>query len=333
VVPFQTFETIIGHESNLAGIRAALSCGKPGHSHLFHGPKGVGKATVATAFAQVLLCKDPTENRSVSCGICTACKKMAAGQHPDFVRIEIVKGDSVKGKEPKDKTRISIDQIRDLSAFLSLTPLESQWKVALIDDAAQMSDQAANALLKTLEEPPEQSILIINTYRPGVLLPTIRSRCTKTRFSGLERAELIEIVKRVVDVGEEEIARAVDLAGGDISQVVLLCESDLGEERSRFLQEMAALNPGTLNSVCDMAEYWSQSTRFPNILIFLKAWFKEQIHSSVHNQEGPESIRKLLSLSQWADGIIGMVGVVNLNRRLVLEAILIRLARLRGATF
>jgi DNA polymerase III subunit delta' len=322
-VSFQTFETIVGHDTTLAGIRSALRDGKPGHSHLFHGPKGVGKASVAAAFAQIILCKNPQEDGSASCGLCSSCKKMIDGQHPDFFIVEMLEG----------KTRISIDQIRDLTAFLSLTPLESPWKVALIDDAAQMNDAAANALLKTLEEPPEQSILVINTYRPGVLLPTIRSRCTKTRFSGLGKRDLVEIVGRVVDSSEVNVKQAVDLCGGDVSQALLLCEGGVSEERTRFLQEIATLNPGTLNEACSMAEYWSQSARFATILILLKAWFQDQIHGSVHNQEEPESIREWLALSQWADDIMVRAVVVNLNRRLVLESIFIKLARLHGATF
>ncbi len=203
-MPFQTFETIVGHDSNIAGMRAAIKADKPGHSHLFYGPKGVGKATFAWAFAQILLCKDNSDNKIKSCGVCSSCQNLVAKQHPDFINIAM----------HEDKTRISVDQIRDLSAFLSLTPMESQWKIALIDDAAQMNAQAANALLKTLEEPPDQSILIINTYRPGVLLPTIKSRCIKTRFSGLSQDQLIDIVTKVVDSSSDNIKQAVDLCGG-----------------------------------------------------------------------------------------------------------------------
>ncbi|MBF0382379.1 MAG: DNA polymerase III subunit delta' [Magnetococcales bacterium] len=322
-MPFQTFETIIGHDSNIAGMRAAIKAGKPGHSHLFYGPRGVGKATFALAFAQVLLCKDNRDDPTKSCGECSSCTKLVAGQHPDFINIAML----------EDKTRISVDQIRDLSAFLSLTPMESQWKIALIDDAAQMNSQAANALLKTLEEPPDQSILIINSYRPGVLLPTIKSRCIKTRFSGLSQDEIIQIVDKIVDSSAENIKQAVELCGGDVAQGVLLCESGAGEERGLFLQEMAALGEGDLNVVCTMSDYWSKPERFTNALLMLKAWFQEQIRGSISSNKGPESIRKWLSLAKWADEIMGQATVVNLNKRLVLESLFIRVARLRGAKF
>jgi DNA polymerase III subunit delta' len=323
VASFPTFDTLIGHEATLAETRSALRRGKPGHSHLFYGPKGVGKAVFAAAFAQILLCKSPVGEWQSGCGHCRSCQKMAGGQHPDFVRVEMAEG----------KTRISVDQIRALSAFLSLTPMESPWKVALIDDGSQMNEQAANALLKTLEEPPDQSILIINTYRMGALLPTIRSRCIKSRFSALSDGALFEILRGLVTVEESEIEQAVALCGGDVSQALLMCESGLVEERNRFIQELERLNPGTLGELCTMAEYWSQPARFMTFLILFKAWFREQIRDSVLKQERPESIREWLSLSQWAEDIMGQATVINLNRRLVLESLLIKLARLRGATY
>ncbi len=321
--PFQTFETIVGHENVLAGLRGAINDGKLGHSHLFHGPKGVGKATVAKAFAQILLCKTPQVARSSSCGQCPSCQKMVEGQHPDFIKVEM----------PEGKTRISVDQIRELTAFLSLTPMESTWKIALIDDASQMNEAAANALLKTLEEPPEQSILIVNTFRPGVLLPTIRSRCAKTRFSGLDKDELHKIVASLIDGDAANIRQAVELCGGNVAQAVKLCEADVHEERDRFVREIGGLNPGNLNTICTMAEHWSQAARFSTIPILLKAWFQEQIRDSVRKQDEDETLRSWLDLQKLVDELLERTVEVNLNRRLVLESIFIRLARLRGAGF
>ena len=320
---FQTFETIIGHDNNLNSLRGAISSGKISHSHLFHGPKGVGKASVANAFAQIVLCKNRLAESVTSCGHCSSCQKMVAGQHPDFFNIEMEEG----------KTRISIDQIRELGAFLSLTPMESPWKVALIDDAAQMNAAAANALLKTLEEPPEQSILIINTYRPGALLPTIRSRCNKSRFSGLNRDALVAIVNKLVDTDRETIDNAVALAGGDVALTVSMCSSGVIKERDRFFSEITDLATGTLATVCSMAEFWSKVDRFATIMLLLKAWFQEQIHVSLRSQAEPSSIREWLALAQWAEELMARSTVVNLNRRLVLEALFIKVARLRKATF
>ncbi|MBF0358136.1 MAG: DNA polymerase III subunit delta' [Magnetococcales bacterium] len=320
---FPTFETIIGHDSNISGMCAAIKVGKPGHSHLFHGPKGVGKAATALAFAQVLLCKDREEGSAKSCGVCSSCKKIEGGQHPDFTLVEML----------EDKTRITVEQIRELSAFLSLTPMESQWKIALIDDGAQMNISASNALLKTLEEPPDQSILIINSSRPGLLLPTIRSRCTKTRFSGLRDEELFEIVGKIVKSSSEDIKQAVAMSGGDVAQAVGLCESGLGEERQRFLRDIEEIGSVNLSRTCSIAEYWSTAARFATMLLLLKAWFQEQIRGSVESDGGGESTRNWLSLVQWADDIMRQAMVVNLNRRLVLESVFIKLARLRGAKF
>lgn len=322
-MPFQTFEEIQGQEDALARLRSGLRTGRPGHSHLFHGPKGVGKSTVARGFAQILLCKEREETGERSCGLCTGCRKVVGGQHPDLLCVEMEEG----------KTRISIDQIRELSAFLSLTPLESRCKVAVVDDAAFMNDAAANALLKTLEEPPAQSVLVLTTCRLGALLPTIRSRCTKTRFAGLEKEHLLAIVSSVTQTREKEIAEAVDLSGGEVGRAISLCESGILAERQLFFREIDALKPGTLGELCRMAEYWSQAARFPTVLILLKGWFQDQVRDRVIHQDDPEHVRAWLALSHKVDEILIRAVEVNLNRRLVLETLFIKLARLRGAAF
>lgn len=150
------------------------------HALLLHGPRGIGKGMLATKLAEHLLCAAP--NSAGGCGACTACIWLAAGTHPDF---RLLRPESERDDEPaaaassspkKPKTKIPIEQIRELVAILSLSAHRMR-RVIIIDPAESMTRDAANAVLKTLEEPPADVLFILLSHRPGLLLPTLRSRC------------------------------------------------------------------------------------------------------------------------------------------------------------
>lgn len=141
------------------------------HALLFTGPRGMGKDWIADCLMRSLLCERPAEDL-VPCGECRSCRLFTAGTHPDVLRI-------IPEEGRKD---ISVDQVRQLAAFQILTPQYGGWKVAIITPAERMNTHAANALLKTLEEPSANTLLILCTANPAFLLPTIRSRCQTVRF-------------------------------------------------------------------------------------------------------------------------------------------------------
>ena len=159
------------------------------HALLVHGPRGVGKLALAERMAQLLLCEHADAGRR-PCGSCDGCRWYLAGNHPDFRRIEpeaIAKQptepEEEEGSEaPARRTRapsleIKVDQVRELAAFLNLRSHRGRLRVALIHPAEDMNPNAANALLKGLEEPPDGAIFILVSHRPAQLPPTIRSRC------------------------------------------------------------------------------------------------------------------------------------------------------------
>ena len=177
---------VVGHRDVIERLRGVLTGERYPHALLFVGREGIGKKRVALLSAAMFLCSRG------GCESCRVCKKVFSGVHPD-VRLEY----------PKGKRSILIDQVRELKEWAFMTPMEGERKVAIIDDAHLMKTEAANALLKTLEEPPDGTLFILVTSEPSRLLPTIVSRCQIVRFTPLKREEVDEICER--EGVEEEI--------------------------------------------------------------------------------------------------------------------------------
>jgi DNA polymerase-3 subunit delta' len=166
------------------GAIAALTAGQLGHALLLTGAAQMGKGEVAGRLAQRLLCASPGAD-GFACGQCRGCQLFAAGTHPDLRHVTFELND----KGDKYRSEIVVEQIRGLGAWFALTPQLGGAQVALITPAEAMNPSAANALLKTLEEPARERYLILVTDRPGRLVPTIRSRCQRLEFRAPPRAE------------------------------------------------------------------------------------------------------------------------------------------------
>ena len=171
------FAEIIGHQKQLAIVRQALKHGRLHHAYLFVGAEGVGKKTIALGLAKTLHCSAATGD---FCGECVNCARVQDRNHPDVRIIEPLAG----------KKEISIQQIRELEKELNFRSFSGKRKIAILDPATLMNLAAQNALLKTLEEPPQDSLLILIASHAGALLPTLRSRCLRVTFGPLAR-ELI----------------------------------------------------------------------------------------------------------------------------------------------
>lgn len=161
----------------LDGALAALAEGRLGHALLFCGPAHMGKLAVATALARRLLCATPGPD-GLACGQCRGCRLFAAGTHPDLKQVSF----ETNEKTGNLRSEIIVEQMRGLSEWFSLTPQMGGAQVALIQPADALNPAAANALLKTLEEPARDRYLLLVTDRPGRLVATIRSRCQRMEF-------------------------------------------------------------------------------------------------------------------------------------------------------
>jgi len=175
-------EDIVGHKRQLQLLEKIIERKRIPHAFLFEGPEGIGKKKVALWFLSALNCKT---KEGKGCNECSSCLKIERLTHPDLYLIK-PQGDSIK-----------IEQIREAEKILQYKPLEAKWKGLLIEDADKMTVEAANAFLKSLEEPPPWTVIILITQSSDALPSTVRSRCQKIRFFPLNPEETEDILKKM----------------------------------------------------------------------------------------------------------------------------------------
>jgi DNA polymerase III subunit delta' len=230
---------IFGHDDVVEQFRRALARGRLASSFLFAGPAGIGKRTFALKLAQAMLCHAHPETALDPCGECPSCSQVSAGTHPD---LDVV-------AKPDDKSFIPLELLigerehrrrEGLCHNIALKPYLGGRKIAIIDDADYLNAEGANALLKTLEEPPPRSVLILIGTSPAKQLPTIRSRCQLIRFSPLPTdvvAELLASKKLVADAAEA--ARLAQYSDGSLQRAMELANPELWSFRESFLARLA----------------------------------------------------------------------------------------------
>ncbi len=218
-----------GHDRVVAELRQALARGRWPHALLFVGPEGVGKRRFAQTLAQALLCERHDEAALDPCGLCFACKQVAAGTHPDVLTVV----------KPEEKHELPIALIRQLCLDLGLKPARGKRRVAIVDDADDLSPEAANAFLKTLEEPPPGAVLILIGTSPELQLDTIRSRCRIVRFDPLPERELAAVLlEHQLAPDRAEANRLAALGEGSVGRAVGLADPELDAFRRRLIDEL-----------------------------------------------------------------------------------------------
>ncbi len=260
------FRDILGQERVLNYLKAALGRGRLAHAYLFLGPEGVGKESVARALAGALNCAAPLEDGD-ACGVCPSCKRLTAGTHPDFQVI----APTSEGRTPQ----IKIEQIREFRRVTNYPPVAGGWRVALVKPAEALNDAAANSLLKTLEEPPPQHLLILTAGVEADLFPTVVSRCQKLSFTPLPYPLITqELIRR--ELSPSQAALLAALSGGSLGRALAMEPEELLRQRQQVLTDLKALSQGNTTTALDWAQGLAKAPPETDTFIFLtQLWYRD----------------------------------------------------------
>jgi DNA polymerase-3 subunit delta' len=332
------FSTLIGNNRIKNLLKRSLAEGRIGQSLLMAGPRGVGKYQFAVALAQALNCE--RSKMADACGDCVACRKIARKEHAD-VRTILRESQDPSVKKDYKSQFIKIEQTRSMSEQAQFRPYEGRRRVFIIDDAECLQHQAANSLLKTIEEPPDTSLIILITAKPFALLDTIRSRCLMLNFTPLTTAE-IEQHLQTTDRSPDEARLRARLANGSIGRAIEIDLAAYREMRNMLLElvETLAFSRDSIK-LLSVAEYLGRKLdkeAFENHLDALMVLLWDLFQLKLRKPEGIlinediadrlERIASALTIEQiakWTDGIEELFRALprNVNRQLGIEAILI----------
>ena len=224
---FAKFSEIVGQERAVNYVKRVLDRDKLSHAYLFTGIPGIGKKTTAYALAQAVNCHNPTTGEG--CGECRSCRQMMAGNHPDLFVIK------------PDGQAIKIDQIRHLIRDLGFKKMSAKFRISIVCQAETMTEEAANAFLKILEEPPEANILILDVVEARDLLPTIVSRCQKVSFLPLPSTLIADWLVRERSLVKDQALVVAKLADGSLGRAIEMSEGGFLEKRHDFLLRLFEL--------------------------------------------------------------------------------------------
>jgi DNA polymerase-3 subunit delta' len=224
---FVPFSEIIGQERAIQFLKQVIARAKMSHAYLFVGIPGVGKTTTAVALAQAINCQDPAHGEG--CGRCRCCRQVESGNFADLEFIE------------PERQNIKIEQIRQLDRTFGFKPLSGRYRVTVVRQAETMTLEAANAFLKTLEEPPPGNLLILNVTEPLDLLPTIVSRCQKVAFRPLPASLIREWLMSRRGLEEDKASIVAKLCGGSLGRASDMLDQDFLQRRVDYLEGLNAL--------------------------------------------------------------------------------------------
>lgn len=282
-----TFRGIIGHKDVVEHLQNAMKMDKVSHAYIFNGESGSGKKTLARLFAQALQCQGDGEK---PCGCCQSCLQVQSGNQPDIIEVTHEKPNS-----------IGVDDVREqIVEDVSVRPYSSPYKIYIISDAEKMTAQAQNALLKTIEEPPEYVVVLILTSNASALLPTILSRCVMLNMKPVPNSQVREYLMEHVQVPDYQADICVAFAQGNIGKAVQLASSERFSEikssaihlvthvKEMDMSEITAAVKAVTEFKVDICEY----------LDILAVWYRDVLYFKATNDANGIIFRENLRMIQ-----------------------------------
>ncbi len=289
---------IIGHKKQQKALSTFFEKKKIPHAFLFSGPRKVGKKTVALWFLRMINCNE----KNAPCEKCRSCYEIKEGIHPDIINVYA------------DEKEIQLNQVEQLIEKVSMRGFKSFYKGVLIDDAHLMNTQSQNAILKTLEEPSENTVLILVTEYPNMLLSTITSRVLQMKFSSVSEKEIMEFT------GD---ATSTSLSLGKPGKALdYLNFPEIREKEEKTREEMSRLAREDLSYRFAVAKNLSKEKNMEEIIRSWIACTREEMRKKMKRKEKTDSLRKIL---KEMEEIVFLSSKTNINKQLALEKIMIKL--------
>ena len=325
---------LLGHAAAEAVLAGALRSGRLHHAWMLTGPDGVGKATLAFRFARRLLAGLPAHADDLALDPSDPVfRRVAAGTHADLLTVERVWDEKTR----RTRTEIVVDDVRRIADFLRLTPAEGGWRVVVVDGADHLNRNAANALLKVLEEPPPRALLFLVAAAPGRLPATIRSRVRRLRLDPLAEPDMLSLLARYLpDLQVAERTRLVALAEGSPGRALTLAAEE-GLRLAGLVEEILSGLPDVpLLRAYDIADTLGRGEGgFATFMELLRAALARTVRQAARDQPDATSRVMLaqLSLDAWSDVWHALTRLQDETERLNLDkrqAIVSAIALLNG---
>lgn len=256
------FDDIVGQKYVVRSLKNSLDSGRVAHAYMFCGPDGVGKSLAASIFASALNCRGEGLK---PCGMCPSCLKAVDGNHPDIIHVK------------PEKLSISVENVRELSMDMQKKPYEKGVRVYIIHDAQKMTEQAQNALLKILEEPPSHVIIILLTFNRYSILNTIVSRCQVYNFSRASEDEIEKYLNTVHNISDRQAKTAAAFSGGIVKKALeFLNDSDLKKTRDEVIElTMKLYKKDTLNVLSFVDYFLANKDKIDIIIDIMISFFRD----------------------------------------------------------
>ncbi|MBQ7707647.1 MAG: DNA polymerase III subunit delta' [Lachnospiraceae bacterium] len=282
-VLLMNFRDIVGHEDIIKHFKSSIEMDKVAHAYIINGEVGSGKKTLARTFAKTLQCE---EGKSDPCDKCQSCKQVESGNHPDIIYVT------------HDNTTISVNDVRDqIISTMDIKPYKSRYKIYIVDEAELMTREAQNALLKTMEEPPEYGVLILLTSNIDKLLPTVISRSIVLNTKPVRERDILDYLTKEMGLSDDKAYFCLDFAQGNLGKAIKLAGNDeyvrIVESVVKVLTHIPDMDVDDLaKSVSDIEQFKLSMDDYMDLMMM---WYRDVLMLKVTG-----NIDKLLFKEQYS---------------------------------